>query len=150
MGEVAPLSFEHTFGFDCGDAVINRWFQKHAMSNESLGFTRTHVYLMEDKVLGFYTLSAGSVDVPPSELAAASAPEPIPAILLGRLAVAKEFQGLGLGKRLLLDAYKRSASFGSEVAAAVVFLHPKPGTEKFYRTCGFKPFSESSAMFIKL
>jgi GNAT superfamily N-acetyltransferase len=150
MGEVVPLRFEHTLGFDCGDAVINRWFQKHALANEALGFTRTHVYLLDKKVLGFYTLSAGSVDVTPTELNADSAPEPIPAILLGRLAVAKEHQGIGLGKRLLLDAYRRSVRLGAEVAAALVFLHPKPGTDDFYKACGFSPFASTSAMFLRL
>jgi hypothetical protein len=97
VGEIVPLRFDHTLGFDCGDPVINRWFQKHAIANEKLGFTRTHVYLLNNQVLGFYTLSAGSVDISPTELNANSAPEPIPAILLGRLAVAKAQQGVGLG-----------------------------------------------------
>jgi GNAT superfamily N-acetyltransferase len=144
------VRFEHTLGFDCGDPVINRWFQKHALANEELGFTRTHVYLLNKQVLGFYTLSAGSVDISPLELNAHSAPEPIPAILLGRLAVAKERQGMGLGKRLVFDAYQRSVRLGGELAAALVFLHPKPGTEKFYGACGFKSLAATSAMFLRL
>lgn len=150
MGKIVSLLSAPQLGFDCGDRALNRWFQMRAQSNEAAGFSRTHVMHTDSALVGFYTLSAAAIDIEPAALNEPFAPDPIPAILLGRMAVATQFQGLGVGKRLLLDALERANLVTQKVGAAVLVVHPKPNASGYYRAQGFKPLDQIDALYWRL
>ena len=150
MGEIVPLLSAPIEGFESGDQALDRWLKLRARSNEAAGFSRTHVMVHNEKPIGFYSLSAAAFDLRASELGAKSAPEPIPAILLGRMAVANTFQRLGVGKRLLADAIERAERFSRQVAATVLAVHPKPTAREYYLANGFAPIGNTEVVFLRL
>ena len=150
MGKIVPLLSAPNLEFDCGDRQLNHWFRTKAFSNEAVGFTRTHVMHNAASLVGFFTLSAAAVDIEAAALGEASAPDPIPAILLGRMAVASDFQGMGVGKRLLLDAFEKANHAAEKVGAAILLVHPKPQALGYYRSQGFQNLGSQEAMYLRL
>ncbi len=107
-------------------------------------------YVLEDEktpgsVSGFYTLSNLSVelsDIPAATRNAFPRYPQVPAILLGRLAVDKEFQGTGIGEHLLIDALQRALASSKVTGASIIVVDAKNKTgSDFYRQYGFKPFA---------
>ena len=97
-----------------------------------------------DAVLGFYTLSALSVDLAslPEELSRKLPRHPVPCALIGRLAVDRSAQGRGLGHLLLADAVKRVVSAGETVAMhALIVDAANDSAKRFYEGFGFVPLS---------
>ncbi len=148
IGDLEALGPGHDLtGFDCGEAALNAWLHKHALMNQSRNNTRTFVLSTIEncgrKVVGFYSLVAATLaheDAPQSLREGASSKHPIPAILLARLGVAKEYQARGMGKALLKDALKRSLSISQQVGIRAVLVHAKAGAASFYiAAAGFEP-----------
>jgi GNAT superfamily N-acetyltransferase len=150
LGKVVPLLSASNLEFDCGDSQLNRWFKKRAIENEAAGFSRTYVMQVQERSVGYYSLSAAAIDIDPAALDEPSAPDPIPAILLGRMAVGLEYQGIGVGKRLLSDAIARARFVATKVGAAVLLVHPKPTARDYYLANGFAPLTSNDAVFLKL
>ena len=126
-------------GFDSGEAGLDAWLIRKARANQARGASRTYVLCRGEAVVGFYALAAGSVshDHLPRK-AKANMPDPIPVIVLGRLAIASAEQGRGLGRALLRDALLRIASVAGEVGIAAVLVHALNERAKaFYLNCGF-------------
>ena len=70
-------------------------------------------------------------------------PEPIPVILLGQLAVDREYQGIGLGDDLLIDAGKRALAAAELIGARAIIVQALDGRAKtFYERFGFLQFSD--------
>ena len=89
-----PLLAAHvTDEFDSGEPVLNDWLIKRALKNENSGASRTFVVCQDNKVVGYYVLATGSVmhQHAPSKVRR-NMPEPIPVMILGRLAVSKQMQ----------------------------------------------------------
>src|SRR5208337_2635182 len=106
--------------FDCGEPALNDWLKNRALKNESR-FSRTYVVCEEDRIVGYYCISAGSVE----RAAAAgkvrrSAPDAIPVAVIGRLAVDRAHAGKGLGADLLSDALRRIALASQSLGMAAV------------------------------
>lgn len=150
MGKIVSLLSAPQLDFDCGDKALNRWFRIRAQPNEAAGFSRTHVMHTGNALVGFYTLSAAAVDIEPAALSETSAPDPIPAILLGRMAVATQFQGLGVGKRLLADAFGRANLVSEKVGAALLVVHPQSNAIDYYKANGFKSLGQADALYLRL
>lgn len=100
LGPPETLTSSHRVeSFDCGEAILNEWLRKRALGNQISGASRTFVVTDEARrVMGYYALAAGAV----THEAATGAvkrnmPDPIPVLVLGRLAVDREAQGLKLG-----------------------------------------------------
>ena len=107
-----PLGPQHQLeGFDCGNAALNRWLQQRALTNERQGVSRTVVLFSDEdsNVIAYACLSAGAIVL--AEVPGAlrrNRPDPLPVVVLGRLAVDRRHQGLGLGRALVADALRRS------------------------------------------
>jgi len=139
-----PLSALHRFdGFDCGEPPLNDYLRKFALSNQAAGVARSYAVLLEEQVIGYYSLSAGSVDP-----AAASVRlrkglpkhQSIPVVLLGRLGVDRSQQGRGLGKLLLRDAVLRFLQAAQIIGARALLVHAKNDrVARFYAGLGFEP-----------
>ncbi|HDC4362143.1 TPA: GNAT family N-acetyltransferase, partial [Enterobacter hormaechei] len=114
MGRVTapePLSSAHQLAeFVSGESVLNDWLKQRGLKNQALGAARTFVVCKADtkQVAGFYSLATGSVNhVEVTGSLRRNMPDPIPVIILARLAVDVSFHGKGLGADLLHDAVLR-------------------------------------------
>jgi GNAT superfamily N-acetyltransferase len=142
----APILPEHDVSqFDCGKIPLNDWLQKYALKNEGRA-SRCFVTCSSRTVVGFYCLSAGSVehsDVPSA--LKRNMPPIVPVLVLGRMAVDRQYQGHGIGGALLKDALRRSATVSSEIGAAAVLVHAIDREAiPFYVQYGFQAFPEGT------
>ena len=133
-------------GFDCGVEPLNRYLQQIARQHIAKGISKTFVLVDEHAatpkpVLGFFTISLCQVlgqQVPAKW--AKKLPEQIPAMRLGRLAVAQTQQGAGYGKVLLVEALHRIARVADLAGGIGLFVDAKDeAAAAFYARFGFDP-----------
>ncbi|MET3791760.1 GNAT superfamily N-acetyltransferase [Aquamicrobium terrae] len=113
--------------------------RRRAHANQISGASRCYVLCRGDRVVGYYALAAGSIaHAMPSRRHRQNMPDPVPVIVLGRLAVARSEQGNGLGRALLRDALLRISAAADAVGIAAVLVHALDERAKaFYLNCGF-------------
>jgi GNAT superfamily N-acetyltransferase len=132
-------------GFDSGVRSLDTWLAEYALQAARAGSARTYVVAdseQEGRVVGYHAIAAASV-----ERAAATArvtkgmpSQPVPAVLLARLAVDRTVQGEGLGAWLLQDAMRRTLSVAEELGVRVLLVHAIDESARgFYRRFGFEP-----------
>jgi GNAT superfamily N-acetyltransferase len=143
LSGVEPLSRRHAVaGFDCGtQTALNEWLKRFAWTNQRNETSRTYVVHRGGRVVGFYSIAAGSArkEETPARVSKGLANHPVPLILLTRLAVDKSEHGTGLGKALLKDALRRIADAADIVGARAVLVHAIDGrAAAFYRHFGFE------------
>lgn len=148
IGNLEALGSEHDLsGFDCGEAALNAWLNRHALKNQSRNNTRTFVLPTIEKcgrkVIAFYSLVVATIaheDALQPIKEGSSPKHPIPVILLARLGVTREYQGRKIGQALLKDALLRALGISREVGVRAVLVHAKAGSAPFYeRHAGFEP-----------
>jgi GNAT superfamily N-acetyltransferase len=128
--------------FDCGEAMLDDWLKRRALSNQAGGASRTFVVADEDgRVRGYYALAAGAVS---HQLATSGVkrnmPDPVPVMVLARLAVDRRAQGLHLGAALLRNAVLRAVAVSQHAGVRALLghtLHEK--ARQFYEHHGFQP-----------
>ncbi len=137
-----PLEIDHDIkNFDCGRPSLNDWLQKKATKAQHVGGSaRTYVVCSpEGRVVGYYSLATGSInreDAPGK--VKKNSPNPIPVILIGRLAVDQEFKGKGFGYGLLKDALLRIVAAAEEIGVRAVLVHAlDEQARNFYLKHGF-------------
>lgn len=137
-----PLTVNHQVDdFECGEATLAHWLKTRALRNERRGASRTYVVCVDQRVVAYYCLATGSVA---SELAPGyirrNMPDPIPVMVLGRLAVDSAWQGHGLGKALLRDAILRTLQVAEIVGVKTLLVHALSDQAVFfYDSQGFHP-----------
>lgn len=143
MGKIsapASLSSQHDArSFDCGIFSLDDWLRKQALKNEVSGVSRTFVVCDGQRVVGYYALATGSVSrqQSPGKLRR-KMPDPIPVIVLGRLAVDLHWHGKGIGTGLLKDAVLRVLSVSQQVGVRALLVHAINAKAKdFYLRHGF-------------
>ena len=140
-----------TDDFDCGNAVLNEWLTTRALRNEKSGDSRTYVSLDTDSghIAGYYCLSASSIARKDAGgWLARNAPEPVPVILLGRLAVSHAAKGTGLGRDLLADAVAKAVSGASVMGARALIAEAiDEQAERFYDHLGLWRSAERPDLF---
>src|SRR5438552_9518261 len=113
MPDVTPpekLTPEHDVdGFECGVPSLDQWLKKRALANQQSGASRTYVVTAKGRVVAYYALATGAVDcaAAPGRVRR-NMPDPIPVMVLGRLAVDQQYRGHHLGSSLLRDAILRT------------------------------------------
>jgi GNAT superfamily N-acetyltransferase len=125
--------------FDCGEPVLNDWLRRHALKNQESGGSSTYVLSEGRRVVAYYSLAAGSVgrQTAPGRIRR-NAPEPVPVIVIGRLAIDRTLQGRGLGHALLRDAILRSLQASDIIGVRAILVHALSEKAKlFYEQCGF-------------
>ena len=150
----APLTAAHQVaGFDSGEPSLDRWLQHRALRNEGRGASRTYVLCVEARVVGYFCLATASIasDLAPGALRR-NMPDPIPAMVLGRLAVDRAWQGQGLGQALLRDAILRTVQVSELVGVKALLVHAlSESAIRFYDSQGFRTFPVSpSTLFLSL
>lgn len=127
--------------FDCGEASLNEFLHDRALANNASGASRTFVTMMDDRVVGYYALSTGSIEreeVP--KRMRHNQPPTVPVILLGRLAVEVKHKNLGLGANLLRDAILRVVRTAENVGVRAMLVHAlHDAARDFYLHHDFEP-----------
>lgn len=141
--------------FDCGEILLNNFIFCYASQQQKKGLGRTFALVNQQRhLIGFYTLSAGSVryEDAPETLKQKLPRYPIPTVVLGRLAVDKRYQGKGCGKQLLKDALLRVAAASDTIGMVAVIVEAKNEQAlSFYKQYGFIPFLNiSRKLFLPL
>lgn len=128
-------------GFNCGDDTLNRWLTSRARRNQAEGASRTWVVAHEGRVAAFYASSTAVVlRSEATKRAARNQPDPLPALLLGRLAVDEAWQGHGLGAALLKHFITKSLEVAEITGVRVLLVHAaNPEAAAFYQRYGFEP-----------
>ncbi|CAN5917460.1 GNAT family N-acetyltransferase [soil metagenome] len=137
-----PLSRDHEVaGFSCGEASLDDWLRRRARANQVSGATRTFVVQDRNAVVSYYALASSAVAV-------ASAvgrfkrnmPDPIPVVVLARLAVAESHHRRGIGRALFQDAGRRVLHAADSVGIRSLIVHAlSDAAVAFYRRLGLEP-----------
>lgn len=133
---------DHRLGdFDCGDETLNRWLTAKALHNQAEGGSRTWVVTVDDRVVAYYASSTAVIlRAEATQRAARNQPDPVPALLLGRLAVDTKYQGQGLGAALLKHFLLKALEVAQITGVRVLLVHAKnPAAAGFYARYGFEP-----------
>lgn len=153
LGSPEPLAASHLLDeFECGEAALDDWLKRRALANQSSGASRTFVVTDEEgRVRGFYAMAAGAVS---HRLATSSAkrnmPDPVPVMVLARLAVDRRAQGMHLGAALLRDAVGRAVAVSENAGVRALLVHAlHEKARRFYEHFGFQP-SPTHAMTLML
>ena len=137
-----PLSPDHhVHGFACGESVLDDWLKRRALSNQTSGASRTFVVTTDAReVMGYYALAAGAVaHHDATRVIRQNMPDPIPVMVLARLAVDTRAQGMKLGAGLLQDAVRRCIQVSHNTGVRAILVHAlNDGACQFYAHYGFK------------
>jgi|SRR5690606_25774993 len=120
-----PFQADHdTHGFDCGVASLNTWLTRRALANQVSGASRTFVACEGKKVVGYYALASSAVApaAAPGRFRR-NMPDPVPVVVLGRLAVATSHHGKGLGRALFRDAALRVVQAADAIGIRGMVVH---------------------------
>lgn len=155
---IEPLTKAHNRSvFRCGINALDRYLSHQAGQDIKRRISRVFVATAPNspqKIVGFYTLSTLSIELTqlPEKIARKLPKHPIPAALIGRLAVEASAHGNGIGKRLLADAIKRTLSVSDQIAIyAMVVDAINEDAEAFYKKFGFlKLCDDHSKYFLPL
>jgi len=143
FGPPEPLAAAHRLDdFECGEAVLDDWLKRRALSNQSSGASRTFVVAdAGGHVDGYYAMAAGAVS---HQFATSGVrrnmPDPVPVMVLARLAVDRRAQGLHLGAALLQDAVNRAVAVSQNAGVRALLVHAlHEKARQFYEHYGFQP-----------
>ena len=137
-----PLAIQHWLeGFDCGQPSLNHWLVHHARQAQASGSARTFVVAdQDDRVAGYFSLSVGQIDTAeaPERLRQGMGRFPLPVVILARLAVSSDHQGLGIGVGMLQDAIRRTLVIAEQAGIRAILTHPlNENAAGFYTRFGF-------------
>jgi predicted N-acetyltransferase YhbS len=126
--------------FESGVATLDEWLKRRARRNEADGASRTFVLCADRRVVGYYSLAAGSVlHTAATGKVRRKMPDPLPALLLARLAVDQAWHGRGLGADLLSDAISRAIGAAETIGVRAILVHAiSDGAKAFYEKHGFR------------
>jgi len=128
FGAIEKVRREHLLDrFDCGKEDLNRFLKRQAWNNQQAHSAQTYVLAGDLRVLGYYSLAAGSVshEEATQRVKNGLARHPIAVILLARLAVDVSIHGKGVGSGLLKDALIRTAQAANTIGASALLVHAK-------------------------
>ena len=154
---VEPLGPHHDrASFRCGEPALDNYIRRQASQDVRRRVAQVFVAAGDPpgEIIGYYTLSAAGFekDVLPAEMAQRLPHYPVPAAVIGRLAIDLEHQGRGLGEFLLLDAIRRVVRASDAIGVYAVVVDAKNDhAVAFYERYGFRSFpSTSRRLFLPL
>lgn len=137
-----PLSDDHqTESFDSGETVLDDWLRRRARANQTSGASKTYVVCEERRVVAYYALASGAIaQAGVTGRFRRNMPDPIPVVVLARLAVDRNRQGRGLGRALFRDGARRVAHAADTIGIRGIVVHAiSEEARKFYIALGFEP-----------
>ena len=137
-----PLTADHQLNtFNCGETSLDEWLKRRALLNQASGASRTFVVVDDDHtVMGYYALAAGAVHHQDATRSIRqNMPDPLPVMVLARLAVDLRAQGMQLGSGLLRDAVERSLAVAQNAGVRALLVHAlHERAKQFYLYFGFQ------------
>lgn len=128
--------------FDCGQESLNRYLQRYALVSQRADGAQTYVGASGENIMGYYTLTVGNVayEDAPERLAKGLSRNPVPIMLLARLAVDLHWQGKNVGSGLLRNAMQRTLQVADIAGVRAFLVHAKDDSaKKFYEHFNFSP-----------
>lgn len=137
-----PLGQDHQLDdFSCGEPILDEWLKRKAMANQLRGASRSFIVAdKEGRVRGYYAMAAGAVSLH-SAIGGMrrNMPDPVPVMVLARLAVDRRAQGIKLGGALLRDAVQRAVHVSQHTGVRALLVHALHERAKgFYAHYGFQ------------
>ena len=142
IGAPEKLRPDHDLSsFDSGTPVLDAWLRRRALPNQESGASRTYVVCAGRRVVGYYALAAGAIaQGEATGRTRRNMPDPVPVMVIGRLAIDSGFQGRGLGRALLRDAVLRTMQAADIAGIRAMLVHAiSEDAKRFYERCGFQP-----------
>lgn len=137
-----PLHAQHEIdSFASGVDSLDQWLKRRALRNQATGASRTFVACESGRVLAYYALASSAItsDAAPGRFRR-NMPDPIPVVVLGRLAVDKSCQGRGMGRALVRDGALRVIQAADTIGIRGIIVHAlTPEARGFYTRIGFEP-----------
>lgn len=137
-----PLAEHHSLDeFDSGVASLDDWLKRRARANQIGGASRTFVTSDNTRVVGYYALASSSIATTDATgKLRRNMPDPIPVVVLARLAIDRSQQGRGVGRALVRDAAKRVIAAGDQIGIRGLIVHAISDEARiFYLALGFLP-----------
>ena len=137
-----PIRAEHVVGsFCCGVASLDTWLRHRALRNQVTGASRTFVACESGNVVAYYALASGAVAVSQATgRVRRNMPDPVPVVVLARLAVSVDMQGRGLGRALFQDAVLRVLDAAAHIGVRALLVHAiSEEARGFYIGLGLEP-----------
>jgi GNAT superfamily N-acetyltransferase len=136
-----PLTEQHEIAaFSCGTDSLDQWLKRRAWKNQLLGASRTYVVCDERRVVAYYALASGAVtSTGATGKFGRNMQDPIPVVVLGRLAVDAAMQGRGVGRALIGDAALRVLQAANAIGVRCLTVQALSGdARRFYEKAGFE------------
>lgn len=134
------LSSDHDLSqFQCGEPSLDEWLRKRALQNEASGASRTYVVCVGKRVVGYYALSVGAIaHAEAPGRVRRNMPDPVPVMVIGRLASDQSVRGWGIGPALLRNAILRTLQAAEIAGIRAILVHAISERAKhFYEKWGF-------------
>jgi predicted N-acetyltransferase YhbS len=135
-----PLAPNHRLeGFVCGELTLDEWLKRRARANQVSGTSRTFVACEAGAVVAYHALASSAVTVATtSGRFRRNMPDPVPVVVLARLAVAKSHHGKGIGRAMFQDAARRVIHAADAIGIRGLLVHAlSEDAAAFYRRLGF-------------
>ena len=149
---ITPHDDVSTFG--CDEQTLDNWLNLRAIKNEVAGSSRTFVTIERESglIAGYYCLSSSSITrAEAGNPLGQGTPDPVPVILIGRLAVDNRFKGQGVGASLLQDSLLKGIEASRIVGSRAFLVHAlNENAVTFYKKFGFALTPESSRVMYLL
>lgn len=128
IGPPEKLTSNHDFAqFHCGEPTLDDWLRKRALPNEQSAASRTYVICIGRRVVGYDALALGAVaDTDAPGRIKRNMPDPVPVLIIGRLAIDQSLHGEGIGQALLRDAVLRTLQASDIAGIRAVLVHANP------------------------
>ena len=140
VGRPEKLSSDHDVSqFQSGEPALDDWLRKRALQNEDSGASRTYVVCVGKRVVGYYALATGAVaHIDSPGRVRRNMPDPVPVMVIGRLAVDQTLQGHAIGPALLRDAVLRTVQAAEIAGIRAILVHAiSERAKRFYEKWGF-------------
>jgi GNAT superfamily N-acetyltransferase len=134
------LNLSHQIeSFNSGNSQLDDWLKRRALKNEAEGASRTYVLCAGEIVVAYYCLANGAVaQTMATGRVRRNMPDPVPVMVIGRLAVDLHWQGKGIGRALLRDAILRTLQAAEIAGIRAILVHAiSEEAKRFYEQCGF-------------
>jgi GNAT superfamily N-acetyltransferase len=121
--------------------LLDDWLNRRALANQASGASRTFVVCEADKIIGYYALASGAVTIvaAPGRFRR-NMPDPIPVVVLARLAIDRAHQGCGIGRALFSNAARRVLHAANAIGIRGILVHAiSNDARNFYVALGFEP-----------
>jgi GNAT superfamily N-acetyltransferase len=125
--------------FDSGNAELDNWLKQRALKNELEGASRTYVICVDRTVIAYCCLATGAAaQTTATGRVRRNMPDPIPVMVIGRLAIDRHWQRRGIGRALLRDAILRTLQAAKIAGIRAILVHAiSEDAKRFYESCGF-------------